>query len=60
MKTTEQVIKECGYEGCPPITRVRMDMVMREYAKEVLMDFDNWKAHKTPDLIKNYIKEKGL
>ncbi len=33
---------------------------MNEFAKEVLEDFDNWKAHKTPDLVKLYIKEKGL
>lgn len=33
---------------------------MKEYAKKVLRDFDNWKAHKTPELIKNYIKEQRL
>lgn len=33
---------------------------MKEYAKEVLIDFDDWKAHKTPDLVQQYIKEKGL
>lgn len=34
--------------------------MMREYAKDILVDYDNWKAHKTPDLVKQYIKEKGL
>lgn len=33
---------------------------MNEYAIQVLEDFDNWKAHKTTDLVKLYIKEKGL
>ena len=33
---------------------------MKEFAKEILKDFDNWKAHKTPDLVEQYIKEKGL
>lgn len=60
MKTTKQVIKECDCDGSPPITQVRMDLVMREYAKEALRDYDNWRAHKTPELIEQYIKEKGL
>ncbi len=34
--------------------------MMKEYAREVLRDYDNWKAHKTPDLVEQYIKEKEL
>lgn len=37
-----------------------VETAMKEYAREVLQDYDNWKAHKTPDLVKQYIKEKGL
>lgn len=33
---------------------------MKEYAKEVLRDFDNWKAHKTPDLVEQYIKKRNI
>jgi hypothetical protein len=35
-------------------------IAMREYAKEVLRDYDNWKAHKTPELVERYINEKGI
>ena len=33
---------------------------MHKFAKEVLRDYDDWKAHKTPDLVEQYIKEKRL
>lgn len=38
----------------------QVKQIAQEYAKEILADYDNWKAHKTPDLVKQYIKEKGL
>lgn len=36
MKTTTQIIEECGYSGCPPITEVRMATAMIEYGKAVV------------------------
>ena len=38
----------------------QVKQVAQEYAKEILENYNNWKAHKTPDLVKQYIKEKGL
>jgi hypothetical protein len=37
-----------------------VEIAMKQYAKEVLADYDNWKAHKTPDLVKEYINERNL
>lgn len=43
------------YESCAIIEKL-----MSDYAKEILRDFDNWKAHKTPDLIERYIKKRNI
>ena len=71
MKTAEQTVRdnipeECydefyqmRYNTTVPLSYA-VERAVVEYAKEVLADYDNWKAHKTPDLVKQYIKERGL
>ncbi len=49
-----------GTEKMDVVTVYDAQIAMKEYAKEVLRDYDNWKAHKTPDLVELYIKEKGI
>lgn len=67
MKTIDEILDEVT-KGDPTnnemgetfVWRYKAEIAMKEYAKEVLQDYDNWKAHKTPDLVKQYIKEKAL
>ena len=37
-----------------------VEYLMKEFAKDTLKNFNEWKAHKTPDLVNLYIKEKRL
>lgn len=62
MRKVEEIIEDHITEwlDVPCIEKEWAIACMKEYAREVLQDFDNWKAHRTPDLVKQYIKEKGL
>jgi hypothetical protein len=60
MKTPDAIIDKWSGTNAPYINKQDAKEAMKEYSKEVLKDYDNWKAHKTPQLVEQYIKEKGL
>lgn len=60
MKTANEIIESTGYYDGDQFNSNHVKEMMRDYAIEVLRDFDNWKAHKTPNLVEQYIEEKGL
>lgn len=34
--------------------------LLKGYTREVLKDYEAWKAHSTPELVERYINEKNL
>jgi len=61
MKTPEQITEDTNWIG--ELDKHDINEIyqcMREYAREVLRDYDNWKAHKTPELVERYITEKDI